>query len=156
MNRRLFPILSTISLLLFVAVCVLWVRSLWSNDRIADFEASGRWWCVSSNGSGLHVVNQPVGYVHGPALGQVRKQFLWFRYQCGLFADGTNPSWSVPHWLPAMVLFVLSRPLLVRIRSSSQQRSRLHAALCPTCGYDLRATPERCPECGTVPAKASA
>jgi hypothetical protein len=63
---------------------------------------------------------------------------------------GTD-NWSMPLWLAALIFGVLPAIHLVRWYRRRRAR-RADRSVCQACGYDLRATPERCPECGTVPA----
>jgi hypothetical protein len=75
--------------------------------------------------------------VYGPHLG------FWVEWQ---LSETSGWVWSAPYWK----LFWLSLGLPVlwlsrRIRNRTRGFGR-----CVVCGYDLRATPERCPECGTT------
>jgi hypothetical protein len=60
-----------------------------------------------------------------------------------------RPVWMVlfPFWLPTVLFGALSLytgiPVCRRLR-------RPRAGFCPTCGYDLRASADRCPECGAA------
>ena len=52
---------------------------------------------------------------------------------------------GIPHGLVAALAVILPA---VRTWSWLRRRHRHRVGLCPACGYDLRATPGRCPECG--------
>jgi hypothetical protein len=68
--------------------------------------------------------------------------------------DGRSGNASVkvqlPYWLVALLLAFTPGLLTVRWAYSKVQRALRPRYACPSCGYDLRATPDRCPECGTV------
>jgi hypothetical protein len=67
------------------------------------------------------------------------------RYGAGVSWDGNGPRFYVGLFglYPTLLLWGL-----VWVIARRKQHDSSH---CPTCGYDLRATPQRCPECGTVP-----
>ena len=63
----------------------------------------------------------------------------------GTFAEvRIGPGWPV--FLSLVVLFLC---LVMRAKERRTARGR---QTCRNCGYDLRATPDRCPECGSLPA----
>jgi hypothetical protein len=56
---------------------------------------------------------------------------------------------TVTYWWMVVAVAAMQAVLFFWGRSRWVNRVR-RLGLCTTCGYDLRATPERCPECGTV------
>jgi hypothetical protein len=57
---------------------------------------------------------------------------------------------GVPLWLVTLVSTLVPLPAIrstIRRRRASRRRQ---SGLCERCGYDLRASPGRCPECGKV------
>lgn len=66
--------------------------------------------------------------------------------------DWLQPTWSgrernllLPYW--ALVLLFAGLPTIWLSKWVLRRRCSI-AGLCPSCGYDLRASPEICPECG--------
>ena len=173
MKRRLLNLLTAVSLLLCAATVALWVRSAEVSDMVGLTWGARSVWAKSRAGSvELEWLSWPPSEVRAwqrfshliaeeskpfpPARGAARsgqagdgKRFRAYRDRT---ARGT-PSWGVvfPHWAMALATTVVPAIWLARARG---RRRRRHAGLCTRCGYDMRATPDRCPECGTEAAGA--
>jgi hypothetical protein len=78
-----------------------------------------------------------------PQWGVIKPTGGWagFRYWKGSYFEAV----MLPDW--ALIAATASMPVGWVIRFV-RRRGRAACGLCPSCGYDLRATPERCPECG--------
>jgi hypothetical protein len=137
LRRWLFNGLAALSLLFCFAIMVLWVRS-YSFFLPVQF--------------GDHLV-----FRHG----QNSLELDSFRGQISLHAPTSvvvaNGVWQftapreyfgIPHFVASGLLILLpSYWMFGFLRTQPRPRG-----FCQHCGYDLRATPDRCPECGTIPA----
>ena len=57
---------------------------------------------------------------------------------------------AVPYWFVAGLFGLGGARAAARWRRGREADRRATAGECAACGYDLRSTPDRCPECGTA------
>jgi hypothetical protein len=175
--RRLLTFASVLSLLLCLATALLWVRSDRVADHIIAAGSTRTVYVQSTRGLlAVDAINDPSPSFVGTRYQGERPPFSWGasagqgdpgvrvdRHIAGFtlfvtrggtatpspsFGTATYfPRWaaSVPHWFVAGILAVL--PVCWMISRSRSKKT--NPGLCRSCGYDLRATSDRCPECGT-------
>lgn len=167
-ERRLHSASVALAVLALVAGAAL-VASLFAHAR-------GRWVSRSTPGAGgelgwldrqVTVAHGNVTYFAGGSLSlsttPTLSPYAGVRTGVWLIAPGAAPSpaspdvlgapmfegfgyWQCPLWLVALPAAAGAAALWHLAARASRRR---RAGGCATCGYDLRATPQRCPECGT-------
>jgi hypothetical protein len=177
--RYVLNAVAVLSTMMCMATTVLWVRSHRTHDALTYWSSQDYRWAgvVSYRGciecyhlrvpggwdtDGLRFTAAPPSsfdqYTNWTAYGL---EPLWRWGHFGLASAPINSpilttrngffscvGWSLllPDWLVASTFAALA----VVLYTVRRRRCRLPGH-CPSCDYDLRATPDRCPECGAVP-----
>ncbi|HEY2584220.1 MAG TPA: hypothetical protein VGI81_00490 [Tepidisphaeraceae bacterium] len=161
MIRRLFNFAAALSLLLCVGAVVLWVRSgfigdevrcarpLWIAAVASENRNASLTWVVANPNDPFRFDRSPIRY-HSVQLvaDDPARPWNWravgFRYESFATSILHQRTLIIPFWAVALCWLILPSTWLIH-RTQTRPRS----GCCKSCGYDLRASPIRCPECGT-------
>lgn len=108
-------------------------RESWASCRAKPFRQWQMWLTLALGPLIAWAMSWVMGFVETD-----RRHAVLF-YCCALILSLPGALWGL---LLSQVHITLARRYL-----------RDRAGVCPRCGYDLRATPDRCPECGTATEK---
>jgi hypothetical protein len=144
----LFNAITVLSLLLSVAACIAWFecRSIGSIANAPSIGIKSDPYCC------VALAYKGVVYLYELPDGPERI-LGWSALGAGTIYDHGGRVFfiAVDYWLIITAGAVL--PLCWGIRSIRRAGKHAIPGICVYCGYDLRATLDRCPECGTVPVK---
>jgi hypothetical protein len=153
-RRLLLNALTALSTVLFAAAVVYWPFSrggLGNQYRRATFRSgAARWWEVNVYQGHFSVVRVRGDLQSGKPLSARG----WDAYVVSYRSyEAPRARWwvfSVRSWFAVLATGALpGGRLALAIRA--RRRVAQDTSRCRKCGYDLRATPDRCPECGAVP-----
>jgi hypothetical protein len=163
--RPWFTLAVVLSLLLCVMAGALWARSYWQMDVVRRWNADRRTEqiIISSSGAVRLTANR---YIHDPVAalpagaGSLHRIFhpqplvtedprarlgVRVTYEWGVMPPDYEFYVRVPYWLIVLLTGIL--PAAWTYRWLTRKPA---PGCCRACGYDLRATPDRCPECGAI------
>ena len=159
MIRKTLTILSLIGLLLSVGLWGASIVGMGFYEKFSNPQVSVAWLAKGS----LHVATFPLSNPqnYAPALksnffvifgGNFRhapnKKTTWHLLPVFFSPDLPPDDWSLSVPLYIGILLFGAYPLWMAL-PFHRRRKRKKLGLCVSCGYDLRASKDRCPECGT-------
>ena len=158
--RILFHAGTIISLAFCIFFAALWLRSYVTPDALAwrRIDGDGSLWIDSIHSTRGRIGLEGEGYWIDPDKPRPRTGLTWSSGSSFWLPPGWDPTATIPYWHLLMYFGALPLWWCVRRLASlaALQNRRRKRGLCSMCGYDLRASCGRCPECGMADSLAPA